>query len=98
MGVRQSVFGRMKDGVQVDRFELEGEGGLRLAVLTYGATIQSLIYKKKDVVLGYDRLEDYRTGNTSYQGATVGRYANRIAGRGPQRRRHGPSSRRLQGL
>lgn len=80
MGVRQSVFGRMKDGVQVDRFELEGEGGLRLAVLTYGATIQSLIYKKKDVVLGYDRLEDYRTGNTSYQGATVGRYANRIAG------------------
>ena len=52
MGVRQSVFGRMEDGVQVDRFELEGEGGLRLAVLTYGATIQSLIYKKKDVVLG----------------------------------------------
>ena len=57
MGVRQSVFGRMEDGVQVDRFELEGEGGLRLAVLTYGATIQSLIYREKDVVLGYDRLE-----------------------------------------
>lgn len=79
MGVGQSVFGVTENGVQVDRYELAGNGGLRLAVLTYGATIQSLIYGKRDLVLGYDRLEDYRTGNTSYQGATVGRYANRIA-------------------
>ena len=33
----------------------------------------------KDVVLGYDTIEEYES-DTEYLGATVGRYANRIAG------------------
>lgn len=48
-------------------------------ILTYGATLQSLVFADKDVVLGFDKAEDY-AANSSFQGATVGRYANRIAG------------------
>lgn len=79
MSINRSAFGKMENGGQIDRYELKGAGGLTLGVLTYGATIQSLVFDGRDVVLGYDRLEDYRVGNDSYQGATVGRYANRIA-------------------
>lgn len=48
------------------------------SILTYGATLQSLCFAGKDVVLGYDSLEDYRRCG-GYQGATIGRYGNRIA-------------------
>lgn len=79
MSINRSAFGRLEDGRQIERYELQSSGGLKLSVLTYGATIQSLVFDGRDVVLGYDRLEDYLVGNDSYQGATVGRYANRIA-------------------
>ena len=74
------MFGRTKDGTEIYEYVLQGAGGLRLSVLTYGATIRSLVFDGKDLVLGYDRLEDYVADDTSYLGATVGRYANRIAG------------------
>lgn len=48
-------------------------------MLTYGATLQALYFEGKDLVLGYDTLADYENQNGSYQGATIGRYANRIA-------------------
>lgn len=54
------------------------DGDLEVRILEYGATIQNIFYKGVDCILGYDNLEGYITGN-SYQGATVGRYANRIA-------------------
>ena len=51
--------------------------------MTYGATLVSLKVpdragKFEDVVLGFDRLETYEN-DTHYLGATIGRYANRIA-------------------
>ena len=66
------------DGVEVKRFVLQN-GKLRAAVLSYGATLQMLEYAGKDRILGYDSLAGY-LGGESYQGAAVGRYANRIAG------------------
>lgn len=66
------------DGVPVQRFIL-CKGDMRSAVLSYGATLQMLEYAGKDRILGYDSLEGY-LGGGSYQGAAVGRYANRIAG------------------
>ncbi len=53
-------------------------------ILTYGATVRSLVVKDRageptDVVLGYDSLEEYVRG-ASYFGATVGPVANRIGG------------------
>lgn len=79
MGIQEQTFGHMPDGRAVQRITLIGEGGLAASLLTYGATLQALTFGGRDVVLGYDTLDEYRT-HESYQGATVGRYANRIAG------------------
>ncbi len=53
------------------------KGNITLQVMEYGATIHKLIFEGVDCVAGYDILDGYRNGN-SFQGATVGRYANRI--------------------
>lgn len=52
---------------------------------TYGARIVSIRVPNAqgamgDVVLGFDSVDGYLTGRTSVMGATVGRFANRIAG------------------
>ncbi len=61
-------------------------GGARLSatILSYGATVQSLLFTDKDgkvhdVCLGYDTLEEYRTKD-GYIGAAIGRNGNRIGG------------------
>lgn len=54
------------------------QGDLSVSVLTYGATVQSIRYKGKEMTLGYATLEDYQSRGGCL-GATVGRYANRIA-------------------
>ena len=55
---------------------------VKAEILTYGATLHSLIVKDKngndtDVCLGYDTLEEYASNN-GYLGATIGRVGNRI--------------------
>lgn len=79
MSILSEPYGQMPDGSFVNQFTLTGSGGLSATVITYGATLTRLSYGGRDVVLGYDSLEDYRTRG-GYLGATVGRYANRIAG------------------
>lgn len=79
MGITASHFGTLPDGRDVLRYQLEGAGGLSAAVLSYGATIQSLEFAGYDVVLGYDSLEGYCLPDSGCHGATIGRYANRIA-------------------
>ena len=76
--VKRSPFGMLKNLQVVDRYQLVGNGGLVASILTYGATVQALTFDGVDTVLGYDSLEDYLTGS-SYQGASIGRYGNRIA-------------------
>lgn len=76
MGVEKSSWGAV-NGVEVQRYVLSN-ASVQAAVLSYGATLQMLKFAGKDVVLGYDTLEGYRRGR-SYQGAAIGRYANRIA-------------------
>ena len=46
-------------------------------ILNYGGILKNLIYKDIDLVCGFDTLEDYQK-DSSYQGALIGRYANRI--------------------
>lgn len=79
MAMEKRRFGRTADGQEIERYILQGAGGLRVSVLTYGATLQAVEFRGKDLLLGYDTLEEYMTAAGSYQGATVGRYANRIA-------------------
>ncbi len=63
-------------------FTLEHDG-IRAYVSAYGAHLLALEVPDRDgafanVVLGFESLDAYRTG-TTYFGATIGRYANRIA-------------------
>ena len=75
-------FGSTAEGEPVSLITLDN-GVLRCGVLTYGATLHSLLVPDQngaavDVVLGYDTLAEYMT-HDAYLGATVGRFANRIA-------------------
>lgn len=76
-------FGTAPSGEPVYLVELDN-GRLSCQIITFGATIRSLVVPDRDgvpvdVVLGYDTLKGYLR-NGGYLGATVGRYANRIAG------------------
>ena len=77
-----SPFGMTTDGEAVSIITLDN-GILSCKILTYGATLHSMFVPDKhgnliDVVLGYDTLPEYME-NDGYLGATVGRFANRIA-------------------
>jgi aldose 1-epimerase len=81
--ITKSVFGKLDDGREVFLYTLTNGNGVVVQIINYGATLVSLKVpdrngKIADVVLGYDSLQAYVNG-TSYFGATVGRYANRIA-------------------
>ena len=76
-------FGTTPAGETVHKIHLQNQD-LCCDILTYGATLQSLVVpdrdgQRVDVLLGYDTLEQYLQGGC-YFGATVGRVANRIAG------------------
>lgn len=75
--VSKKVIGTY-DGTEVYEFTVEN-GGLSVSVMEYGATIHHINFGGVDCVAGYDGLEGYINGG-SYQGSTVGRYANRIGG------------------
>lgn len=66
----------MPDGTAVECITI-CSGDLSAEILTYGATIRSLVFRGVDVVLGYDDLGSYRT-RSGRLGATIGRFANRI--------------------
>lgn len=81
--VARTPFGNLADGTQVEAITLTNDRGLQARIITYGATIQSMIVPDRggrgaDVALGYPTLQGYLT-KSEYFGATVGRVANRIA-------------------
>jgi len=80
--IKKENYGQV-DGRQVDIYTLRNTNGMQVRITNYGAIVQSLTApdrngKYEDVVLGYDKLEDYLKA-TPYFGAIVGRYGNRIA-------------------
>lgn len=75
-------FGTTPDGEAVFLVQLHN-GTLSCEIITFGAAIRALTVPNRhgglvDVALGYDTLEEY-VRNGGYLGATVGRFANRIA-------------------
>lgn len=83
----KDLFGLMPDGTAIYSYELSNKNGMKLKVITYGATVTELKMPLKngevvDVVLGFDALESYIQSfnlvSPPYFGATVGRYAGRI--------------------
>ena len=76
------LLGRVGDE-KVDIYTLTNAHGIEARIMTYGSTIVSLKTPDRDgrfknIVLGFENLETYLAG-VPYYGATVGRYANRIA-------------------
>ena len=68
----------------MDLYTLTNGNGMEVRVTNYGACLMSVKVPDRngqfaDVLLGFDRPDDYERSNKPYLGAIVGRYANRIA-------------------
>ena len=72
----RELFGITKNGDRVELVTLKNDLA-ELKIMTRGATIVSFKPYGVDIVGGYNDLSSYEV-DTSYQGATVGRVANRI--------------------
>ncbi|MEL7691127.1 aldose epimerase family protein [Citromicrobium bathyomarinum] len=77
------LFGTLDDGRDVQAVRLDNGCGVVACIITYGARLQSLVVPDSkghsaDVVLGFSDLGGYLS-DPNYLGATVGRWANRIA-------------------
>jgi aldose 1-epimerase len=80
---RRQTFGQL-EGREVAAVELTNAHGVKARIVAYGAALQELDVPDRngrlaDVVLAYPDLTGYLR-KPQYFGATVGRYANRIAG------------------
>jgi aldose 1-epimerase len=80
-------FGYTSNGKESFCYTLSNSNGIEIAIIDFGATIQSIKIpisssKKTDVVLGFDHVSDYEKSFTlsgaPFIGAVVGRYAGRI--------------------
>ena len=81
--VERASFGQLPDGTAIETVRLRGDDGFEVRLITFGAAIQSLFVPDRagrlaDVVLGREDLAGYLAVRR-FLGATVGRYANRIA-------------------
>jgi aldose 1-epimerase len=80
--ITKEPWGTTAGGQAVDRYTLTNNG-IRVKILTYGGTLQTIDMpdrhgKLANVALGFDNLADYET-KSPYFGCLIGRYGNRIA-------------------
>lgn len=81
LAITEAPFGTV-EGKEVKLYTLKNKNGLVAKITNYGGIITELHVPDKagktgDIVLGYDKLEDYVKA-TPYFGAVIGRVANRI--------------------
>jgi aldose 1-epimerase len=81
--VTAKPFGKTTDGKNIQLYTLTNQSGMQVALATYGATVINLLAPDRagrlgDVALGFGTIEPYFT-KSPYFGASIGRYANRIA-------------------
>jgi len=79
----KTLFGTMPDGSKVDKYTFRNAHQMEVSILSYGGIVQSIVIPDKsgkpaDVVLGFDKLDDYLKPNPFF-GAIIGRYGNRVA-------------------
>jgi len=77
-------FEKTVDGKQTHLYLLKNKNGMEAAITNYGGHLISLLVPDKtgkltDVVLGFDNIDGYKQALSSFYGATIGRYGNRIA-------------------
>ena len=84
--VQKQPFGKTPGGEEAYLYTLKSPSGMTVKITNYGGTITQVIVPDRnkkfgDVVLGFESLDGYTSPtNTSYFGALIGRYANRLAG------------------
>jgi aldose 1-epimerase len=83
MSVRRESWGRTSQGEEIGLYTLTNAAGLRVKIMTYGATITAVEVPDRrgrtaNVTLSLEAPEDYLRGHPCF-GSTIGRYANRIA-------------------
>jgi aldose 1-epimerase len=84
--VTTARYGVAGDGRPVRQVTLRNDSGMTVKLISYGAAVTDIVVpdrrgRRTNVVLGYGRFADYeRHMRRNYFGATVGRYAGRIAG------------------
>jgi aldose 1-epimerase len=81
--IKRSDFQSSLNKDSIDLFVLSNANGVEVSITNYGGRIVSVMVpdrdgNMKDVVLGYDNIDDYRATDNNF-GATIGRYGNRIA-------------------
>lgn len=79
-----SAFEKTIDGKKTDLYILKNKKGMEAAITNYGGRLVSLLVPDKngklvDVVEGFDSVDGFQKSTEPYFGATIGRYANRIA-------------------
>ena len=82
-GLKRADFQSEQQGKQTDLYTLTNKNGMEVCVTNFGGRIVSIMVPDKDgnmqdVVIGYSNITDYATKPSDF-GASVGRYANRIA-------------------
>ncbi|HRX00575.1 MAG TPA: galactose-1-epimerase, partial [Cyclobacteriaceae bacterium] len=70
-------------GIPLEIHTLSNSQNLKISITNFGGKVVSIFAPDrhgdvKDIVLGYDTIEEYVHGNP-YFGALIGRYGNRIA-------------------
>ena len=81
--ITKKLFGE-HNGESVYTWTLKNKSGVSFTVMNYGATVTKLCVPDRkgeisDIIGGFDSIESYKDA-TSYQGAVIGRFGNRIAG------------------
>ncbi|MDB5208084.1 MAG: galactose mutarotase [Flavisolibacter sp.] len=72
-------FERTINDKQTRLLVLKNDKGLEVTISNYGARIISLVFNDVNVIPSFPSLDAYASAIAPYHGATVGRYANRIA-------------------
>jgi aldose 1-epimerase len=89
MGLSQQLYGKLADGTQVDLYTMTNPHGMKVQVITLGATIIAVdvpdrkghmanVTLHRDSLTGYTEVKDGKP-TTPFFGCIAGRYANRIA-------------------
>ncbi len=84
-GLNPADFSDIRGGAPVALYTLTNPSGMEVCITNFGGRIVSVMVpdkngEMKDVVLGFDKISDYYPENNATDfGASIGRYANRIA-------------------
>ncbi|MCQ2429657.1 MAG: galactose mutarotase [Clostridia bacterium] len=83
MSIYKLPFGNLPDGTAVSLYVLRNENGFQVSISDFGGTLVSILAPDRNgifhnVALGYESANEYAIAD-GYLGATVGRFANRLA-------------------